>query len=231
MPRLISRSELARLANVSRAAITKACNTGRIATDPNGRIDLDSPDVVDYLESKGVDPTSLAVLAFQQPKKPTGPRPDLRVVSDDDDDSDDDEEPEDEDITPSPARNDVPLDEIYDLTIREVVERFGTDESLVNYVKTLKIIEQTRWQRIKNEREEGRLIPKEFVKQHVLALIDGAFRGLLIDAPKTLARRLYAAAKADVPIEEGEATAKEINSSHIRAVKDRCRKALADDSD
>jgi len=250
--RPISRSELARLAGVSPAAITKL-SRGSLAdaVTEDGRIDLDADCVAEYLRKKGIDPTAPENLAFSRRRKLTAvpdPEPDLDEDPDDsDDDSDDDseddsgddEEPDDDDEDDGQVVKrrqvagppDVTFEEIADLTVREVVDRFGTSSSLVDYTQALKIIEQTRWQRIKNEREEGRLIPKEYVKAHVLSVIDGAFRGLLIDAPKTLARRLYGAARADVTIEEGEQIAKDINGSHIRNVKDRCRKALKDDGD
>jgi len=229
MSRLVSRSELARLAGVSPAAVSKACKKGLAEAVVGKRVDLDSPLVTEYLRKKGVDPTSLGHFAATGPSGKTS-----RSPSEDDpaEEADSPGEPGPDDKpppAPAPPASPESIEAIADLTVREVVERFGTDASLVNYVNALKVIEQTRWQRIKNEREEGRLIPKEYVKTHVLAVIDGANRGLLIDAPKTLARRLYAAAKADVPVEEAEQIAKEINGSHIRAVKDKCVRALRDD--
>lgn len=58
-PRWISRSELARQAKVTRAAVTQACrNSLSAACDPAGHIDLEHPAAVAYLARNTKSPRS-----------------------------------------------------------------------------------------------------------------------------------------------------------------------------
>jgi hypothetical protein len=71
-----------------------------------------------------------------------------------------------------------------------------------------------------NAEASGRLIPREPVKRHIFGVLDAAFRRLLIDAPKTAARRVYALCRCGESIEVAERAITDINSSHLRHVKE-----------
>src|SRR5688572_6205083 len=84
MPRLISRAELARLAKVSGAAVTKACRKQLADAVRGDRIDVDAPSVVAYLKAKGSKPPAdlartpkakPAPRAARAPTKPAKPAP------------------------------------------------------------------------------------------------------------------------------------------------------------
>ena len=116
--------------------------------------------------------------------------------------------------------------EIADLTLREIGRRFGTKTAFRDWLLALKQIEDIREKRLRNEQSEGSLIPREPVRAYVFGAIDAANRRLLSDAPKTIARRVYAFAKSGVPIEQAEETVREIIGSQLRSVKTQAAKVL-----
>ena len=107
-----------------------------------------------------------------------------------------------------------------------LTERFGTEPAFKEWLDALKKIEEIREKRLKNEALEGELISRELVKTHVFGAIESSNRRLLSDTPKTIARRLYAAAKADEPVEEAEKVVRELISSQLRPVKDTAARVL-----
>jgi hypothetical protein len=115
---------------------------------------------------------------------------------------------------------------VADMTIREVIKRFGTVTAFKDWLTSLKAIEDIRERRLRNEEADGRLIPREPVKHHVFGAIDAANRRLLNDSPKTIARRVYALAKTGAAIEEAEQIVREIISSQLRPVKVQAARVL-----
>lgn len=122
------------------------------------------------------------------------------------------------------------FERIGDLTVREIAELFGSQQTYMDYLIAAHKWEDTRGKRLKNDATEGTLISRELVRIHLFGALESMHRRLLGDAPKTIARRIYALAKADVPLEDGESAAKEILSSIIRPVRDKAAKTLDDDS-
>ena len=73
-----------------------------------------------------------------------------------------------------------------------------------------------REKELRNWEVEGKLIPRDGVRTHVFGAVEGANRRLLRDAPKTIARRLYAMAKSGASVEEAEQVVREIVGSQLR---------------
>lgn len=103
--------------------------------------------------------------------------------------------------------------------IRPVVDRFGSMTGLKDWLAALKTIEEIRAKRLDNDEAEGSLIRRDFVRTHVFGAIEAANIRLVNDAPQTIARRIYAKAKAGEPVEEAEIVVHEIISSHLKPVK------------
>jgi len=198
---------------VSPAAITKACKgaalKGALVRD---RIDLEHPDAVAYLKRDRAPTVPVISAPDPGPAKPP-------------------HEPELADGTPDFEGEPVietgqDIGSYADLTLRELVEKFGTERSFKDWLEALKKIEDIREKRLNNEEYQKSLISRDLVKTHVIGMIDGANRRLLHDAPKTLSRRLFALARSGAEIEEAEGTVREIISSHLRVVKDNAVKIL-----
>lgn len=237
--RLVTRAELARLARVSRAAITKACKGQLAAACVDKRVDLDHPAVREYLAGKGVElparaPTSGVDSTKKRGPTPTAPRPkrEKREASppahrprraspaplpgshDDDDELD----------LAGDADDDI---ETYaHLTLHELVQRFGTKTGLKDWLDARKKIADIREKDLKNDETVGRLIERELVKTHVFGAIEAGNRRLLRDVPRTIVLRLYALAKSGAPAEEAEKSVREIISSQLRPVKDKAGRVL-----
>jgi len=230
MSRLVSRAEFARLARVSKQAISKACNAGLAPACSHDRIDAAHPAAVAYLKRRGValarydgdppkskKPRAVAPAAPPAPQKrsknrkssPTapGPKPDEPVPADE------------------PGELDAYAEEL-----DRLVTRYGTARNFRDWLSALKDIETIRKTRLDNEQTEGRLIQRDIVKGHLLGLIDAFARRLLTDAPKTIARRCYANAGSNVAVEESEKMVAELIGSMLEPVKTTAAKLLRDPS-
>jgi hypothetical protein len=225
MKRLVSRAELARHAGVSRTAITKACD-GELADACEGkRVDLDHPAVAQYLARHAPAPTVQVKRARIVAPAPTVARPIEPIEA----------APGETPTSPEKARQylleqarGLEVDDLPGMTLQGLVERFGTAGQFVDWLDALKKIEDIRAKRLSNGETEGRLIERDLVHAHVFAAMEGCHTRLMTDTPKTMARRLYAAAKSDVPVEEAEQVVRELVGSQIRPMKTKIAKMLRD---
>lgn len=226
MARLVSRSELARLARVSPAAITKACK-GQLAPACVGkRVDLDHDAVARYLAAKGAGaPPAAAPTPPKRPSKPTTPRPRPKKVAEAAPRS----RPRKTAKPKLPLPNEVDGENVEDLlklTLLEIVERFGTKTAFKDWLTARKTIADIREKELKSDETEGRLVERELVKTHVFGAIEAGNRRLLGDSPKTIARRIYGLAKSGAPVEEAEAVVREIISSQLKPVRTTAARVL-----
>lgn len=221
-PRTISRAELAKLAGVSKAAVTKQCAKGLAPACVGDRVDLDHPACRAWLAARGVK-IPKADRTPTKPKKPPSLPPPAPPKLDDyrkkgagkpTATGPDHEVPELEFGVGSPED----LEAIAE-TIRPLLERFGTERAFRDWLLALKEIETIREKRLGNEEAEGLLIYREVVRTHVFGRIEACHRRLLGDVPKTLTRRVYALAKNGTAIEEAEATVRELIGSQLDPMK------------
>lgn len=203
MKHLVNRATFARRAGVSPAAITKASKRGALREAMEGDlINCGHPAAVEYLRAKGAEPIE------PPPEPPTPPAhaPDLPGTQDDG--------------SPESA------DALGDLSLREIARRFGGEPEFRKLLEALKLVEEIREKRLKNEREERRVIPRELVATHMAGYLDGLNRRLLSDAARTIVRTNYAAAKSGVPVEDSEAEVRKIISTQLRPAADKIARAI-----
>ena len=229
MPRrLVSRSELARLAGVSPAAVTKQCRPGGLlaAGCVKDRVDVDAPCVVAWLASKGRKPgppTAVRPASKKRGKPEPAPRtkPGRRPAK---------TAKAHAARRPRKARAEPTLlDDLskYDgLTLRQIFDRHGTERALKDLLEARSKIAAIQERELEMQRMRGELIPRELVKQFVFGAFDAGFRRILTDAIKTLVRRIHAGGQAGEQIEDGERLAGEILSSHIELAKQQAARAL-----
>lgn len=120
------------------------------------------------------------------------------------------------------------VDELADLTLLQICERYGTVSAYKNHLEAFEKRERALKYRLDNEEAEGRLIDRELVAR-VIGAFDGANRKLLSDGPKTISRRLYAMARSEQTIEEAEATVHEIVGTILKSVKKAVREVIDGD--
>lgn len=230
MARPLTRSEFARLAKVSPAAITKACKGSLKPACTGTRIDLDHPAAIAYLTSKGVTPppkpARVPTNAARSRKKatlaPTAQAtapPELEIRTPASRRRQDEEEVSAAALERAVGVSSEEIESYAYLTLDELTQRFGTARAFRDFLDARKKISEIREKDLANDETEGRLIDRELVRTHVFGAIEASNRRLLGDSPKTIARRLYALAKSGAPVEEAETIAREIIASQLKAVK------------
>lgn len=216
MAYLVSRAELARQAGCSAMAVTKRCRLDLAPACVGKRVDLEHPVVVAWLKSRDRAAPSAPEPAKTAPAMPTTIPRYQRPPPEDDD-----EQQLSVDLT---------------WTLGELVERFGSKEdrgsscpaALKDWLSCAKLVVDIRDKSLKNDETAGALVSREFVKTHVFGAIESAFKRLVTDSPKVIARRIHAASKADQSVEDSEATVRELISSQLIPMKQKVIKAIRD---
>lgn len=203
----ITKSQFARLCGVSPSAITKACR-GRLKDALHrDRVDADHPAALAYLEAhkKGNG----------KPRRNGAQRPvtgqNLPVVAI---------------VQPAVVHDEQNLGAYADMTVREIVNQFGTERVFKDWLEAHSKIEDVEQKRIRNQEYRGELVRREMVQRTVFSAWEDSNRRLLGDIPRTLVARLYAAALSDVSKEDSERVVKEIISGVLRNVKETAERAL-----
>ena len=216
--KLLTHAAFANVAGVSKQAVSKSTKEGLLKKAVvNDRIDMMHPNAVAYLK---------------RPRKGSHrPKPDPKSVTQKLTDASTNGDPTSPTNGGSAAEllvTDTGLDisRYADMTLRELVDRFGSVRALKDWLEALKKIEDIREKRLNNEEVQRALISRELVKTHVFGFLEAGNRRLLGDTPKTIARRLYALARSDQPIEEGEKLVREIIGSQLNPQKERVSKLL-----
>jgi len=209
---LISKAEFARRAGVSSAAITKACGKSLTAAVVGKRIDAGHPAALAYLDAQI---PQVDVVVNGRTVKPRGwaARNDKKKQE------------------PAPDILEVPADiqAFADKTLRELVERFGTDTRFLDWLKATKEIELINEKRIKNAQSKGELVSRELVKLAVIDPINAAHLKMLTDGAKTITRRVTAMHDANRDIGDIEKFVSDQIASFIKPVKAKVIRALKDE--
>lgn len=180
----ITRAELARRLGVNKSTVIRACRPGgRIAAAVRrGAVDVTHPAVRRWLAERDGAREAAAREAAEhgdgpEPPEPPGPEPEP--------------EPESDPPPTLPAAwiDDLDLGEIEATPLGELKERFGSHPALAGWFRCLKTLEETRHKRNLRERYEGKFVARSTVIR-MIDHVDGAFRLILSDAPRSIATRL-----------------------------------------
>lgn len=112
------------------------------------------------------------------------------------------------------------MDEIMNMKLRDILTRFGEEGSFSAWLRDLKMAEDIREKRLKNEVAEKSLISREGVRSQLMGLLEELSRRLLQDGAKTITRRNYGAANSGVALEDSEKETQDIISQNLRKAKD-----------
>lgn len=116
-----------------------------------------------------------------------------------------------------------------DMTIRDVIRKYGTADRFVDYLKALKEIGIMAEREIKLAEIKGQLISRDLVQKYVVEEFDAAHMKLLRDGSKTLAVQVSAMVAAKETPEDIEKFISEKITDFIRPVKTKVAKALRND--
>lgn len=136
------------------------------------------------------------------------------------------------------AADSAPLDEVVipdniaafaDMTIRDVIKKYGTAERFTDYLKALKEIGIMAEREIRLAEIKGQLVSRAMVQTQVVEQFDEAHMKLLRDGSKTIAIQVSAMCEAGESIEDIEKFISEKITDFIRPVKAKIAKALRHD--
>lgn len=115
-----------------------------------------------------------------------------------------------------------------DMTLRELIQRFGTDVAMLDWLKAIAQIEIINEKRLKNSRVEGLLVSRKLVKSGVVDVIDAAFVRLLTDGAKTISASAHAITGAGGSVADVRKMVDDQISSFIKPVKFKMQRTLRD---
>lgn len=83
-----------------------------------------------------------------------------------------------------------------DMTVREIVAKFGTDTRFVDYLKALKSIEDIQEKRLKNEQTQGNLVQRDLIRIGIIEPLNTAHVKMMTDGAKAISVRVPAMSAA-----------------------------------
>lgn len=199
---LSTQSQLARIVGVDQSTVFRRAQSDLADAMVGKKIDVGHPSVQAFIREHDKDPTDV-LDAYRQSANFDS---ELRLTQHESEVLKDVEVP-------------ANIEDIGNMTVREVMEKFGTRSAFLDWLVAVQKIEQIRERQLNNAETEGSLINRDLVKQHIFGAIESANRRLLTDTPKTLARRVYAMCRSGTSIEEAEKTVAEIIGSQLKPVK------------
>lgn len=124
--------------------------------------------------------------------------------------------------------HDIPEDirDFADMTLRELIQRFGTDVAFLDWLNATKRIEDINEKRLKNAATQGDLVSRQLVKTGIIDPIESAHLKLLTDGSKTIARRVTAMHSAGRDLADIENFVSDQISSFIRPMKAKIKRSL-----
>ena len=123
---------------------------------------------------------------------------------------------------------DIPQDiqAFADMTLRELIHRFGTDTAFVDWLNATQKIEAINEKRLKNAQTKGLLISRELVKVGVIDVFNSAHLRQLKDGAKSIAAGVISKHAGGAELSETEAFVSDILGSFIRPIKNKIARSL-----
>jgi len=220
--RLITKTEAARLAGVSPAAVSKLWRRLPADAKAHGKIWLDHPAVVAWLASHDARPPPMPA--------PTPPKPAPRPAPAQPKPVDPSEPAADSEPEVGPDLSD-PADAILSLglgltrtdadyfagmTLERIAREYGSMAVFADVLKAASVIAQIRERDDKHRREEGEVVTRELVT-HAFGELERLSRHLLKPVPDTIVARTVDMHTGGKNLEEIRKVAREIVSSELKA--------------
>ena len=117
------------------------------------------------------------------------------------------------------------------LTVKEVGEVFGTDHRFKVWLDATKTIVEIEKQNVLLGQRRGSLVSRDLMRHTIFSALEEYHRRMLTDMPRTIAARVYAAARSDVLQAESEGVIQELMSSALRNVKETVVRLLGAEDD
>jgi len=209
---LKSKAQFAEILGISRAAVTKACKPGKPLANTlvDGRnIDIEHPDAIEYADSRdrtGRMGQELEIDLY------TDTNTNVDVYTDAEADGD-------EFLVDDFEKGKRSLRELGDKNLNWIIDHFGSAEEFRNWTKAVHELEKTQERRIKNFREEGKLVSQRLIKLGIIDPIEEAFRKMLVDGARTMSIRIHGMVLGGRKVHDVEEYIRETVGSYIRPAK------------
>lgn len=224
--KLVTKAELARIVGVTAAAITKAARNEFPKAITSKRININHVDVIKYLVRHNIEvPDQPAPTVKKKP--PPKPMKGIQSLS-----STKKHYAQaalvDSETETTTTEHGIPeeISAFADMTLRELIKRFGTDMAFVDWLKATKAIEDINEKRLKNAVARGELVNRQIIKVGVFDPINETFNKLLTDCSKTISVRVKAMLASGQSTGDCEKFISDQMGSFIRPAKVRIARTL-----
>lgn len=187
--KLYSQAALAKLAGVSRAAVTKLKKKLPVDAFEGDKIDAAHPVVSKWLKGSSQRKTVKPKEPIKQtvgndlPKTEPPPKPMI-----------------DEPLPYVPGESDdIKIYE--DMTINQVLHIHGTSERFLDYLKARKVLPEIALKDLQAKEKSGEYISRDIVSKFIMPLIDNAMKKTIEDMPQTLAAKALRLVKSGSDLE------------------------------
>jgi hypothetical protein len=201
---IVTQKEFAEMAGVSPPAISKLIRYGKIPVTERKRIDLEAPECIAYLKSKGVADGETSAKEGA-PKEPATGRAAMMAKRRKSPGGATSKKPGGKPGKPGVTKSDV-------MSRRDVEMR--------------KLIADAEYREVKSAKEKGLLVSREVMDRGVWKPLETFLVRILSDGAKTIANTVYSLGKAGATREELEVAIREELTSYAVSLKESILKAI-----
>lgn len=154
---LVSRSEFARRAGITPGAVTKACKKSLAPATVGKRIDMSHQTAIAYINNRTGNTTTVNGWRAHNEAKKLA------------------------------ALEALKNEPFADMTLRQVVKKYGTEAAFSDWLKAIKLIEDIKEKRLKNVTAQDELVSKKLVQIGVIDIFNTSHIQLINDGAKSIA--------------------------------------------
>ena len=231
--RLLKKVEFAKACNINPSTVTRLIQ-GELFDALQGKlIDVGHPLVVDYMARHEIimppvapgAPEKVIAAAADAPTKKGPPVTSPTRLS-----RPEKEKPEKTIITVQDQAGDELLVNLMELTVGEIVEKYGSTSGFTAYLDMAKKREEILEKRLKNRKTSDESISRDFVRKYVFSTFESLFNRLLNDHPQTVTNRIIEAYEAGETKEHCTEITTQLISKQLQDAKRRIIEALDSDT-
>ena len=218
--RIITQTEMGRLAGVASASVQSACRPGgELEAALHGRkIDAEHPASLKFIERrvfKHADPEYRVL-----PRKPGGTTHKEKIKAYFEERTPHDIHREQLDALAKDIRA------LAHKSLSELIYHFGDDVRFVDWLKSIREMEVIEDRRLRNAEKRGELVKRDFIHVGIFMTLDACFRGLLTDGAKNIATKGHSMALAGRGVDELEVYVREVMGTFLETARERMKRCL-----
>ena len=186
---LVSRSEFSRRAGITPGAVTKACKKMLAPATVGKRIDANHPAAIAYINNRTGNTTTVNGWTAHNEAKKLA------------------------------ALEALKNEPFADMTLKQVVKKYGTEAAFSDWLKAIKLIEDIKEKRLKNTETIHELVNRDLIRTGVVESFDMVSDKLLTDGAKIIASNVTMMSSAGRSLEDCEYFVADQISNYIKMMK------------